>query len=81
MDAAQKKGLIEAHKSGLTYEKVAADRMAAFEIGTEKLIEDAGMNEKTAEDFRGIMKQGLDELSADPEGVKQALKEAGVAVE
>lgn len=73
MDANTKKALAEARKQGLTYEKVASDRMAAFEIGTEVFIERAGMNEKTAEDFRGIMQQGIDELQKNPELVKQAL--------
>lgn len=79
MDAAQKKALAEAHKNGLTYEKIASDRMAAFEVGTEHYIEKVGMDEQTADQFRGIMKQGLDELSANPEAVQKILQESGAS--
>lgn len=79
MDAETKKALADARKQGLTREKVASDRMAAFEVGTEVFIERAGMNEKVADDFRGIMQQGIDELQRNPELVKRALDAASAS--
>jgi len=78
MSEDRKQELAEARKQGLTYDKVAADRMAAFEVGTELFIEKAGFNEKTASEFRTVLQQGVEELQQNPELVKQALAEAGL---
>jgi len=67
--------LRKAAAEGLTPKKILTDRQNAFEIGTEGFIEKVGMDDKTAQDFRGIMAQGLAELSENPELVKQALAE------
>ena len=54
-------------------QKVSTDRSAAFELGTEVYIEKVGMDDATAEQFRGIIAEGLEQAQQNPAAAREAL--------